>query len=165
VTVSETAQRRPILFHAAALASGVIFGAGLAVSGMIHPQKVKAFLNLSLIRSGQWDPSLAIVLAMAVIITMGALRVAHRRRRPLAAASFSQPHARRVDGELVIGAAIFGIGWGLAGLCPGPALADLVSTFPSILLFLGAMLAGMTLVHVWRLRARRQSAPVEEVET
>ena len=163
--MSEIAQRRPILFHAAALASGIIFGGGLAVSGMIHPQKVKAFLDLSQIPSGKWDPSLAIVLAVAVIVTMGALRIAHRRRRPVAAASFSQPHARRVDGELVIGAAIFGIGWGLSGFCPGPAVADLVSTFPAILLFLGAMLAGMTLVHVWRLRARRQSAPIEEIET
>lgn len=163
--MSEPAQRRPILFHAAALASGIIFGGGLTLSGMIHPQKIKAFLNLSLIPAGEWDPSLAIVMAVAVIVTMGALRVAHRRRRPVAAASFSQPHARRVDGELVIGAAIFGIGWGLSGLCPGPALADLVSTFPSILLFLGAMLAGMTLVHVWRLRARRQAASVQEVET
>ncbi|MCX5480067.1 YeeE/YedE family protein [Kaistia geumhonensis] len=163
--MTETAQRRPIVFHAAALVSGIIFGAGLAVSGMIHPQKVKAFLDVSRISSGGWDPSLAIVLAMAVIVTMGALRVAHRRRRPIAATSFSQPHARRVDGELVVGAAIFGVGWGLAGLCPGPALADLVSTFPSILLFLGAMLAGMMLVHVWRLRARRQSASIQEVET
>ncbi len=145
--------RRQVVFHVAALVSGVIFGLGLAISGMIHPEKVKAFLDVSRIMSGGWDPSLAFVLAAAVIVTMVAVRIGHRRRRPLAAPSFSRPHARRIDGELALGSAIFGIGWGLAGLCPGPAVADLVFAFPSIILFLVSMLLGSTVVHIWRRRS------------
>ncbi len=150
--------RRPIVYHAAALASGVIFGLGLAVSGMVHPEKVKAFLDVSRIVSGGWDPSLAFVLAAAVIVTMVAVRIGHRRRQPLASPSFSRPHARRVDGELALGSAIFGIGWGLAGLCPGPAIADLAFAFPAIILFLVSMLFGTALVHLWRRRSSRSDA-------
>ncbi len=149
--------RRPIVYHAAALASGVIFGLGLAISGMVHPEKVKAFLDVSRIVSGGWDPSLAFVLAAAVIVTMGAVRIGHRRRQPLASPGFSRPHTKRIDGELAIGAAIFGVGWGLAGLCPGPAIADLVFAFPSIILFLVSMLLGTALVHLWRRRASRSA--------
>ncbi len=158
--------RRQIVFHAAALVSGVVFGLGLAISGMIHPEKVKAFLDVSRIVSGGWDPSLAFVLAAAVIVTMVAVRIGHRRRRPVAAPSFSRPHARRIDGELALGSAIFGIGWGLAGLCPGPAVADLVFAFPSIILFLVSMLLGASLVHLWRRRSggSSEAAPQQEQE-
>lgn len=161
----EPAPRRSPLFHLAALAAGIVFGMGLAISGMIHPEKVKAFLDVSRIAGGGWDPSLAVVLAAAVIVTMVAVRIGHRRRRPVAAQSFSQPHGRRIDGELAIGAAVFGIGWGLAGLCPGPAVADIALAFPSILLFLGSMLAGATLVHLWRRHSRPSPRGTQEVET
>ena len=141
-------------FHLAALLAGIVFGAGLAVSGMTDPAKVKAFLDIAAIPAGGWDPSLAFVLAAAVIVMMAAVRVGYRLRRPLVSSTFFDPRAERVDRELVTGSLIFGVGWGLAGLCPGPAIADVVFAFPRIVVFLAAMLAGATLVNLWRLRGR-----------
>ncbi|WP_244540251.1 DUF6691 family protein [Kaistia soli] len=164
--MTEPDRRRSVLFHAAALASGTIFGLGLAISGMVYPQKIKAFLDVSRIPSGGWDPSLAFVMAAAVIVTMMAVRIGHRRRRPIAAASFSQPHTRRIEGQLAIGAALFGVGWGLSGLCPGPAVADLVFAFPAIILFLMSMLLGTAVVHLWRRRAQRSvMGAAQEIES
>lgn len=142
--------RRERLFHISALVSGLVFGLGLAVSGMTHPAKVKAFLDISAIPTGRWDPSLAFVLAAAVFVTMFAIRIAHRRRQPIAATAFSQADAKDIDGELIIGSVLFGVGWGMAGLCPGPAIADIVSAFPDIVLFLGPMLFGSFVVGRWR---------------
>ncbi|KTS13282.1 membrane protein [Methylobacterium indicum] len=125
----------------AALASGLLFGLGLALSGMMDPRKVLGFLDLA----GAWDPSLAFVLAGAVGVsalgTLARTRMAH----PVLAARFAVPENRRVDARLLAGAALFGIGWGLAGFCPGPALAGLVLGLPAVAVFVAAMLAGMAL--------------------
>jgi uncharacterized membrane protein YedE/YeeE len=147
--------RVAITFHVSALASGLLFGLGLAVSGMISPAKVRAFLDLAAIGDGRWDPSLACVLAAAVIVTMGAVRIGHRRRQPVAAPAFVHPEARRIDLPLIGGSILFGIGWGIAGLCPGPAIADIAFVLPNILIFLVPMLAGSALVHY----LRRQGKP------
>ncbi len=123
----------------AALVAGLLFGAGLALSGMIDPARVLGFLDVT----GRWDPSLAFVLAGAVgVSTLGVLAM-HRMRRPLLAAAFDLPTGRRIDVRLLAGAALFGVGWGLAGFCPGPALAALSLGLPKAVLFVAAMLAGM----------------------
>lgn len=139
-------------FYIGALASGLLFGMGLAISGMIDPAKVKAFLDIGAIASGGWDPSLAFVLASAVLVSMAAIRIAHRHRHPIAAASFSVPSARRVDVPLVIGSILFGVGWGLSGLCPGPAIANIAFSLPDIGIFLAAMAVGSLAVRLIRSR-------------
>ncbi|BCP53571.1 transporter [Kaistia sp. 32K] len=148
---------RPILFHAGALAAGLLFGMGLAISRMIDPAKVQAFLDIAAIRTGGWDPSLAFVLGAAVLVNMGALRIAHRRRQPLAATVYSPPGAKAVDWQLITGSALFGVGWGLSGLCPGPAIADIAFSLPEILIFLVAMAVGWGGVYM----TRRLGAPAD----
>jgi len=133
---------RPALSQFAALASGLLFGMGLAISGMIDPAKVKGFLDIGAIPSGGWDPSLAFVFAAAVLVSMAALRIGHRHRHPLAAPTFLNPEEGRIDSELIVGSLLFGIGWGLSGLCPGPAIANIAFTLPEILIFLAAMAIG-----------------------
>ena len=125
----------------AALASGVLFGVGLALSGMTDARRVLDFLDVA----GAWDPRLLFVLGAAVATTAVLFRVVLMRRRPLLASHFRLPDARQVDGRLLGGAALFGIGWGLAGYCPGPALAGLGLLAPEALTFAPAMLAGMLL--------------------
>src|SRR5262245_25695566 len=98
---------------------GLLFGLGLVVSGMINPAKVLNFLDLF----GTWDPTLAIVMASAVAVTFIGYRLARRRNRPLLADRFHIPEALAVDRPLLLGSAVFGVGWGLAAYCPGPALA------------------------------------------
>lgn len=141
---------RPALFRLGALASGLLFGLGLAISGMIDPAKVKAFLDIAAIPTGGWDPSLAFVMASAVLVSMAALRIAHRHRHPIAAATFATPSTRRVDAPLVLGSVLFGIGWGLSGLCPGPAIANIAFALPDILIFLAAMAVGSLAVRLIR---------------
>ena len=124
----------------AALATGLLFGMGLTLSRMVDPAKVLGFLDIA----GNWDPSLALVLAGATgTAAIGFRIVLGRRSAPLFANTFSLPTARDIDLRLVIGAAIFGVGWGLVGLCPGPALADLGLAFQPVAIFVAAMLAGM----------------------
>lgn len=122
-----------------ALASGVLFGVGLVVSGMSNPAKVIGFLDLA----GDWDPTLAFVMGGAVMVTLVAFRFVLRRERPVLDKGFSLPQKTAVDGRLVGGAALFGVGWGLSGLCPGPAVVALLSGIPAVLAFFAAMLAGM----------------------
>lgn len=132
---------RTPLAIAAALASGILFGIGLAVARMTDPEKVKDFLDFAAIADGGWDPSLAFVMGGAAVVAFFGLRIDRLIGKPLAAPAFNAP-AGRIDGRLVAGAAIFGVGWGLSGLCPGPAIADLGIMPESVLPFVAAMLAG-----------------------
>ena len=137
----------------AAVAAGLLFGAGLTVSQMVNPAKVLGFLDIA----GNWDPSLAFVLAGAVgTVALGFLVVRRRLSVPLFAAAFDPPSARDIDRNLVFGAVLFGIGWGLVGLCPGPALAALAIAPAEVALFVAAMLVGMAGFAVFRSFATRQ---------
>ena len=127
----------------AAFASGLLFGAGLAVSRMVDPDKVLGFLDVAAIASGGWDPSLVLVLFAATGTNLVGYRIVLARRRPLLAPSFQLPTLTRIDRPLVLGAALFGAGWGLAGYCPGPALSALTHGSTDALWFSGAMLVGM----------------------
>lgn len=124
-----------------ALAAGLLFGLGLIVSGMADPAKVLGFLDLA----GHWDPSLALVMAGAIAIGMPAFTLARRRSRSLLGAAMQLPTARGIDRRLVLGSVLFGVGWGLAGICPGPALVLLGMGSLKGLAFVMAMLAGMLL--------------------
>ena len=132
----------------AALASGLLFGIGLTVSQMVNPAKVLNFLDLA----GNWDPSLAFVLAGAVATAALGFRLVRRRTVPLLAGAFQLPTTRDIDRRLVLGAALFGIGWGLVGLCPGPAVAALSLDPGRVALFILAMLAGMIAFRVQMVR-------------
>lgn len=120
------------------LVSGTLFGAGLAVSGMIDPARVRAFLDVA----GAWDPTLAFVMGGAILPMAIAWFVARRRAAPFAAAQFHTPATAPIDRRLVTGAALFGIGWGVAGLCPGPAIAALTIQPLPALIFVAAMAIG-----------------------
>ena len=128
--------------------AGLLFGAGLTVAQMINPAKVLAFLDFGGIADGSWDPSLALVMAGALVVTYAGYASTFRRRRPVCAAGFSLPTNRRVDRRLLAGAALFGAGWGLAGYCPGPAIAGLGLGATKTMVFVGAMLAGMGAYHL-----------------
>lgn len=138
----------------AALLSGLLFGAGLFISGMTNPAKVLGFLDVA----GTWDPSLAFVMGGALGVNALAFAATRRRVRPLYTESFSLPTLLAVDRELVVGAALFGVGWGLVGLCPGPALASLWRGDPQVYAFVAAMTAGMWLdgrARLYRAEGRR----------
>ena len=121
------------------LASGTLFGAGLAISGMIDPARVRAFLDVT----GAWDPTLAFVMGGAVIVMAVAWRLQARMARPLFGERFALPDRTDLDGRLIAGSVLFGIGWGVAGLCPGPAVASLALAPAAVFPFVAAMLAGM----------------------
>ena len=125
----------------AALLAGVVFGIGLAVSGMLIPDKVLNFLDVA----GHWDPSLALVMGGALMVTIPGYYLVTRKSRPVLAESFSLPSATAIDGRLLLGAAMFGAGWGLSGLCPAPALVNITTGLVDLLVFVVAMLAGMLL--------------------
>ena len=139
----------------AALLSGLLFGAGLVVSRMVDPTKVQHFLDFAGMATGAWDPSLAFVMAGALAVTAPGYRLILRRKAPLAASAFRLPTRTDIDAKLVVGAAAFGVGWGLAGYCPGPAIASLVFGRAEAAVFVVAMLAGMGL---FRLRERAAAA-------
>ncbi|MBS0223837.1 MAG: YeeE/YedE family protein [Proteobacteria bacterium] len=136
----------------ASLVCGLIFGAGLVISGMTQPPKVLGFLDIF----GRWDPTLAFVIAGAIAVAGFAL--VRRARAPLFAASHLWPTRKDIDRPLVAGAILFGVGWGLVGLCPGPAVVNIASLSPRVLLFVLAMVAGMALQGWWRSRADTTSA-------
>ena len=123
----------------AAIASGLIFSLGLAISGMLNPAKVTGFLDVA----GNWDPSLAIVLACATGFTLLTFRLILKRERPILDVKFHVPTRTDVDYMLVLGAGIFGIGWGIAGFCPGPAYATLLLGHRETLVFFVMMISGM----------------------
>lgn len=126
------------------LVSGILFGAGLTVGGMVDPVRVRGFLDLT----GAWDPTLAFVMGGALIVMGLAWKLQGGMKHPIFAEKFSLPDRQDIDARLVGGAALFGIGWGLAGICPGPALASLALVPLKILPFIGAMLLGMLLFRI-----------------
>ena len=126
------------------VASGFLFGMGLTVSGMTDPQRVRGFLDLF----GNWDPTLAFVMGGAVLVMAVAWRIQARMTKPVFGDKFALPDRTDLDPRLIAGAALFGIGWGIAGLCPGPALASLVLSPVHAIPFVAAMLAGMLLQKV-----------------
>lgn len=135
-----------------ALLSGAVFGVGLVIAGMTDPRKVLAFLDLA----GPWDPSLAFVLGGAVLVAALAYALAARRSAPVFGDRFHRPGATRIDRGLVIGAALFGVGWGISGYCPGPAIATLAFGNREAWVFVPAMLAGAGLQR-WRAAGARSA--------
>jgi uncharacterized protein len=120
---------------------GTLFGIGLALSQMTNPERVIGFLDIA----GRWDPTLALVMAGALIVTLPGFYLVLRRSRPVIERQFYLPTQSRIDRRLLFGATLFGAGWGLAGMCPGPALAALVTGQTGLFLFVGAMIAGQWL--------------------
>ena len=126
------------------LFAGVLFGLGLTVSGMVDPAKIIGFLDFA----GDWDPTLAFVMGGALFVTIPTFRLILRRPRPILADNFDLPTKKDVDSRLLAGSAIFGIGWGLAGFCPGPAVTAMASGLAPVFAFVAAMVAGMA-VYKW----------------
>ena len=122
-----------------ALIAGLVFGLGLVISGMANPAKVLNFLDLA----GNWDPSLAFVMGGAIAVALPGYKLVGRRLRPLFADAFQMPSRDDVDARLLTGAGTFGIGWGLGGFCPGPAIAAVPLMAQGTLIFVPAMLVGM----------------------
>ena len=143
----------PLAAWLVALAAGTLFGLGLTISGMIDPARVLAFLDVA----GEWNPSLAFVLAAAVAVAAIGFRCSFRRA-PLCAPAYQPPAQTRIDARLVSGAILFGLGWGLVGYCPGPALAGLGLGVPQTWRFVVAMLLGMAACR-WLLARRPPYAP------
>ena len=127
---------------------GLVFGLGLLVSGMTEPSKVFGFLDIF----GAWDATLAFVIAGAVAVSAIGFALARSRGAPLLAPSFAWPTRREIDAPLIIGSALFGVGWGLAGICPGPALVDLAGLSAPIIVFVAAMVLGMFGYELWQRR-------------
>ncbi|WIM13602.1 YeeE/YedE family protein [Enhydrobacter sp.] len=135
----------------ASLVCGLIFGAGLLISGMTQPAKVLGFLDIL----GRWDPTLAFVMAGALAVSAAGFALARRASAPFFAARHQWPTRKDIDRPLVVGSVLFGLGWGLVGLCPGPAVVNIASLSPRVLLFVLAMVGGMALQGWWRSRAER----------
>jgi uncharacterized membrane protein YedE/YeeE len=145
----------------ASFACGVLFGIGLVVSGMSQPTKVLGFLDLF----GRWDPTLAIVMAAALAVAYPGYALARRRAEPFCAPACQWPTNRVIDRRLIAGSALFGVGWGLVGLCPGPALVNLASLSPRIVIFVAAMALGMVLYGSWSARKPAAPVPIPELAT
>ena len=138
---------------------GLIFGFGLLLSGMTQPAKVLGFLDVL----GRWDPTLAFVMAGALAVSSAGYALARRSSRPVLASQYLWPTRPDINRPLVLGATLFGIGWGLIGLCPGPALVNLASLSPRVVIFVIAMIAGMAAHYWWQSRvpsATGETAPL-----
>ena len=133
--------------------AGLVFAVGLGISGMTDPRKVIAFLDVT----GHWDPSLAFVMVGAIAVNMTVAWRALRSARPLWADAFALPVKKTIDARLLVGAALFGLGWGAAGYCPGPAVVALAGLSASAFIFVGAMLAGMAAFLWWPTRSARSA--------
>ncbi|MGO8799197.1 MAG: DUF6691 family protein [Roseiarcus sp.] len=136
--------------NAAALIVGLVFGIGLCLSGMSEPSKVHGFLDLA----AAWDPSLAFVMAGAIAVAAPAFALARRRRVNWFGGDIDLPKARAIDAPLALGALIFGVGWGLAGVCPAPGIVDIGFFSPSAMVFVAAMAIGMLASRLAGLRLR-----------
>jgi uncharacterized membrane protein YedE/YeeE len=149
--------------HLSALLAGVVFGVGLALSGMTQSSKVIGFLDVT----GDWDPSLAFVMMGAVAVHFVLLRLVLRRKAPLLEDRFRLPTRRDVDAKLLAGAALFGVGWGLAGYCPGPALVASATGRAGTVAFVLAMAVGMKLLDLGKRPDPEAEAPtfVKQPET
>jgi uncharacterized membrane protein YedE/YeeE len=121
------------------LITGALFGLGLAIAGMLNPAKVIGFLDIT----GNWDPSLAFVMGAGLVVNLIGWQIARRRTQPIFESRFHLPQANQIDRRLLVGAALFGIGWGLAGLCPGPAITSLAFLDSEAFIFFIAMAAGL----------------------
>jgi uncharacterized membrane protein YedE/YeeE len=148
-------------------AIGLLFGLGLIVSGMSNPAKVLNFLDVAGILAGAWDASLAFVMAGAVVVTFLGFRYVLKLAHPVFAARFYMPTRSDIDPKIIVGPAIFGIGWGLAGFCPGPALTALGFGSISAIVFVVAMFTGMVLARfIAQLpSSTRVAAPIDPLET
>lgn len=140
---------------------GLMFSGGLGISGMMNPQKVQGFLDLF----GRWDPSLALVMGGAVMMTLIFYPLVFKRKKPILGEQFNVPTNKKIDAPLLGGAVLFGMGWAISGLCPGPALANTATLNPGVLVYLAAMLAGFWLFRTVSLhRIRRHSEPVKAAQ-
>ena len=135
--------------------AGFIFGLGLLISGMANPAKVQNFLDLA----GAWDPSLIFVMLSALVVTFAGYRIVLGRRRPLMADHFHLPSAKQIDPRIALGPALFGVGWGLSGFCPGPAITSLPLLATGTFVFVPAMIVGMVLAR-FLLRRRPVGAAI-----
>lgn len=142
----------------ASLACGLVFGFGLLISGMTQPSKVLGFLDIL----GRWDPTLAFVMAGALVLSSIGFALARRQAQPALAARHLWPTRSDIDRPLVVGSVLFGIGWGLVGLCPGPALVNLASLTPSVVVFVLAMAAGMIVKDLWERHAPSAVAAADD---
>ena len=142
----------------ASLICGFVFGWGLTISGMIQPTKVLAFLDVFGISSGAWDPSLAVVMAAGLTVAGIGYKLA-RRRPPLFEKESLWPAKKEIDQSLLSGAVLFGVGWGLVGLCPGPAVTNLATLSLPVIVFIIAMAIGMLAYDLWLVRAAVPAAP------
>lgn len=131
---------------------GLLFGAGLCVSGMVNPFKVIGFLDIA----GRWDASLALVMAGAAGVMFAAYRLKLKMRKPLCGDEFNMPSATQIDSPLVLGSAIFGIGWGLGGFCPGPAVVSLAFGLPKVYIFFSMMVVGMIIYEFIFLKRKKK---------
>ncbi|MES2912798.1 MAG: DUF6691 family protein [Pseudomonadota bacterium] len=141
------------MFVLTSLLAGLVFGLGLIVSGMANPAKVLGFLDVA----GAWDPSLALVMGGAIAVGFFAFLLARKRTRSFLGAEMKLPNARNIDRRLVLGSVLFGMGWGVAGFCPGPALVALGMGEAKALVFVAAMLAGMLVFEILEKRSQRQA--------
>jgi len=148
--------QRTLPYIATAAASGALFGIGLYVSQMVDPLKVLRFLDFGAIPQGGWDPSLAFVIVPAILVMFVAVRLGDRRSAPIFDNRFHAPERTRIDAPLVVGSALFGVGWGMSGICPGPAIALLAFQPDGIFIFLAALLVG-SLVGGWLVGPRRHN--------
>ena len=138
-----------------ALIAGLLFGSGLLVSGMLEPANVLGFLDVF----GEWRPQLALVMGGAIVVAAPAFMYLRRRGRNVFGEATELPDRRRIDAPLLLGATVFGLGWGLVGICPGPGIALLATRDTRVFWFVGAMLAGMLLVYLFRERIGQRRQP------
>jgi len=129
-------------YLATAAVSGALFGTGLYVAQMVNPLKVLRFLDFTAIPSGGWDPSLAFVIVPAILVMFIAVRIGEGRTAPLFDTAFHEPEYKRIDARLIGGAALFGIGWGMSGICPGPAISLIAFLPDGLWIFLLALFVG-----------------------